>query len=296
MAYPPHGHQPPPSPYGPPPQQPGQGPQYGQQPPPPYGQPPPDAHSFPPPGQYGPNFMPPSGPPPRRVSTGLIVFIGCLVTVLVVTIGAMAIYLSFDESTSGSTSSEIDENVATEDSDGAPESHEARFTIGEAVDDAPSVVIFADYYCPSCQSFDYSYGEMLRAMALNGEINLDIVTLNLTGESSDSSDHGSQATAIAACVHHHAPEDFGDFHGEVMRSSHIETGDSLSVEAILDVATTIEPSEDIQTCVDSGEQEQHAETAVTYAQENGVGSVPTVWVDGETTSTDAVLDAIEAAS
>lgn len=301
MAYPPHGQQPPSPPDGPAP-----GNQYGHQPPyggqapyggqPPYpAQPPHPGHTFPAPGQYNPHAMPPPGGKSGSSGTAVAVIV-IIVAVLVLGGGAGAYLLLSSGSTSSNTDStseavtDTDSDEPTDDSSGTVE--EARFSIGAGPDDAPEVVIFADYNCPGCHAFDYENGDVLRAAAYNGEIQLDIVTVNLTGEATNPEDYSSQAAEVAACVYEVAPEEFGEFHGNVMLESHTAPEQAISIDNMTSLASNYGADQAVTECLREGEKANQADVSTAYAEDNGVTLIPTVWVDEEVTDTEDVLDAI----
>lgn len=232
--------------------------------------------------------MPPPGGKPGGSGAAVAVILS-IVLVLVLGGAGAAFFLLSDSSSS--TSADSDDGPDTGDGPERTE-HEARFSIGNGPDDAPEVVIFADYNCGGCQAFDYDYGDTLRAAAHNGEIRLDIVSVNLTGESKDPQDYSSQAASIAACVYEAIPTEFGYFHAAVMQASYNSTDNAISIDDMLDIAVGEVEGGTAKECIENEEKADHAEISTEYAESNGVTAVPTIWVNEEVTQPEDVLDAI----
>lgn len=171
---------------------------------------------------------------------------------------------------------------------------------GDAAD-APTVEVFEDFLCPHCGQFEQSTGEVLRAQADAGEIQLIYRPFSfLDAMGGSTNEYSLRATNLALCaLDEQGPEAFQNVHDALYVNQPSEGGAGPSDNDLLSLAE--DAGVDVSAaCV----EEQRFVPWVKEAREHGqderdVSGTPTVFVDGEVVepvSSQAVAAAIEAAS
>ncbi|WP_293787931.1 thioredoxin domain-containing protein [uncultured Aeromicrobium sp.] len=169
---------------------------------------------------------------------------------------------------------------------------------GEPAEDAPMVEIFEDFLCPYCKQFEESSGEVLRAQADAGEIQLVYRPFSfLDAMGGSSNEYSQRATNLAICaLDEQGPEAFQTVHDALYANQPAEGGSGPSDDELMALAEESGVTVS-QECVTQQRFVPWVNAAREHGQnERGVSGTPTVFVNGEEIedlSGQALADAIE---
>jgi len=144
------------------------------------------------------------------------------------------------------------------------------------------VVVYFDYRCPACKSFETTYGAALERAAQKGTISLEDRATSLL----DYQDEGSMRAAVAAaCLADVDPAKYLAYHRELMAHSPSEgeTYTDAQLRTSLPAAAGITGSAaaSFQACYDGLQTQPFVERVDNAATTTGVTSWPAVEVDGK---------------
>lgn len=78
--------------------------------------------------------------------------------------------------------------------------------------DPVDIILYVDYRCPHCQSFERTHADTLAAIVSNGEATLEIKPLTFLDSVSEGSDYSSRAAGLLACAADEQPESAWSIH------------------------------------------------------------------------------------
>lgn len=154
------------------------------------------------------------------------------------------------------------------------------------------VVMFGDYRCPACKSFDENVLPRLKNNYIGENISFHFINYVILGEGS------KQAAKASECVYRKDPENFWSFHDTVYKNQGPESTRWVSEDLLTRIATQetdIKP-ETLQQCIAENSSIQEAvEMDKKIGRKAGVAGTPTIFVNGERvgSSYNAIKQAIE---
>ncbi len=160
--------------------------------------------------------------------------------------------------------------------------------------DKPQVVIYEDFQCPACASFEQRFGTTVQELAAAGDIGLTYRIMTFLDKNLQT-DHSVRAANAFGCS---ITADKGEpYHNTIYANQPANEGDGWTDEQLkqfgTDVGITGEAKTAFDTCVDSGEYKGWAQLSNNAAFDAGVNSTPTIEVNGQKID-DAALASEEA--
>jgi protein-disulfide isomerase len=141
------------------------------------------------------------------------------------------------------------------------------------------VVVYIDFICPVCKSFEAQYNETLTQLRNDGKITLEYRPLGFLDRQS-TTNYSSRAANAAACVVNESPEKYSDFVNALFDKQPAEGGAGLSDSDLKKLATDV-GAKNIDQCVDDKTYRPYVKYSTQQAQVIGVTGTPTVFVEGK---------------
>ncbi|MDQ0679990.1 protein-disulfide isomerase [Arthrobacter pascens] len=141
------------------------------------------------------------------------------------------------------------------------------------------VVLYIDFICPACQSFEAQNNEQLTALRNEGKISVEYRPLGFL-DTKSTTNYSSRAANAAACVVNESPEKYAEFVDSLFAKQPKEGGAGLSDNELKGMATDI-GAKNIDTCVDNKTYRPFVAYTTKQAASIGVTGTPTVFVDGK---------------
>ncbi|WP_457965728.1 DsbA family protein [Arthrobacter sp. D1-29] len=171
-------------------------------------------------------------------------------------------------------------NVA--DLPGPPETAPAEVVApgAEAEEGKPvKVVLYIDFICPACKSFEAQNNAQLTTLRNEGKISVEYRPLGFL-DTRSTTNYSSRAANAAACVVNESPEKYAEFVDELFAQQPKEGGAGLSDNDLKKMATDI-GAKNIDACVDNKTYRPYVAYTTKQAASIGVTGTPTVFVDGK---------------
>lgn len=142
-----------------------------------------------------------------------------------------------------------------------------------------SVVIYLDFLCLFCKTFETSNGDALKQLAKDGKISLEYRPTGLLDQNS-TTNYSSRAAAAAAAVANTAPDKYLDFFAKLYENQPAEGGAGLSNDQLKQYA------KDLGVNIDTAVEDKTYRPYVSYATalslaKGGVTGTPTAYIDGQ---------------
>lgn len=181
-------------------------------------------------------------------------------------------------------------------------------------DSAPVLVIYEDYQCPICQTYEEQLGPVFSSLAASGQIRIEYRTrtfldqnlerLNAAKGTAESSKRAAMAAVCADQV-----GKFQEYHDAAYAAAPAQEGDGyteqqLRTEIAEAAGITGDDLTTFQSCVDQNQAQTFVENVERAGMDAGVTATPTFQVNGnpvsfqnvDITSEESVLEAIKAAA
>lgn len=140
------------------------------------------------------------------------------------------------------------------------------------------VVVYMDFMCPSCGDFHSSYATTLDRLRNEGQITVEYRPVTfLDGESTTR--YSSRAAAAAACVANASPHKYASFLSQLYAHQPAQGSSGLSDQELKSLASAA--GADAAECIDSGTYLAWVRYSNRLAEDSGINSVPTAFVDGK---------------
>ncbi|MEC5182387.1 DsbA family protein [Arthrobacter sp. CG_A4] len=164
----------------------------------------------------------------------------------------------------------------------APATPPAQVTVPGAEAEAGKpvkVVLYIDFICPACKSFEAQYTESLTKLRTEGKITVEYRPLGFLDRQS-TTNYSSRAANAAACVVNESPEKYADFVNALFAKQPVEGGAGLSDNELKKMATDV-GAKSIDTCVDGKTYRPYVKYTTQEAAAAGVTGTPSVFVEGK---------------
>ncbi|AIY02944.1 hypothetical protein ART_3345 [Arthrobacter sp. PAMC 25486] len=142
------------------------------------------------------------------------------------------------------------------------------------------VVIFLDFMCPACNSFEQAYGPQLDGLRNEGKVTVEYRALPFLDRFSSGTNYSSRSAAAAACVVDQSPDKYKAFVDSLYVNQPAENSKGLDNAKLKKLATEAGAA-DIGSCVDAKTYRPYVAYAGALAGSAGVNATPTVFVDGQ---------------
>ena len=180
--------------------------------------------------------------------------------------------------------------------------------------DVPNVVVYEDYQCPICQTYESHYGKTFDSLASGGRLRIEYRTrtfldrnLKSLNDSKGVPESSKRAAIAAACADQVGR--FQEYHDAAYAKAPEEEGDGYSVQKLrdeiaADAGITGDDLTTFQGCVDQNRTQTFVESVEQAGVDAQVNSTPTFMVNGkqvsfqnvDPTDEQAVLDVITSAA
>jgi protein-disulfide isomerase len=169
-------------------------------------------------------------------------------------------------------------------------------TIGD--EDAPNeIVIYEDFLCPVCQALEASTRDQLAQLAEEGKVRVSFRPFNLFSEDGDPRKAYSVAAAsvFAVVLETSGPEAAKEFHDLLYENQPSEAGPFPSEDDLVQLAVQAGADEaDVREGLENGDGEDWVEKATAAANDIGINSTPTIYLNGEQFRDGRTMDEVAA--
>ena len=230
----------------------------------------------------------PAGSSGGGVSKALIALIAALVVGALVVLGIW-LFGQDDENeseqgASSSSSQSGDESSDDETSSGdmaVPKGLDAKpsgVVTGEA--GGPELIVFEDFQCPHCKTFEEMLGDDIKQRAQDGKIQATYFPMTFMDR--DVVDHSERATSASFCA---LDQDKYVEYKEQVFATQKEDGSGWSDDELKGFGKEVGLEGDalstFEKCVDDGTYREYAKASTAAANEMGVQSTPTIYLNGQ---------------
>lgn len=164
-------------------------------------------------------------------------------------------------------------------------------TVVDEESDAIRIVLYTDYFCPICGTFEKTNGEQLVSWLDSGFVTVEVHPVPLLDRVSQGTRYATRAANAAACVANADPDHFYDFHRRLFAQQPDEGSAGLSDDELIAIAkdAKVEAITSVSACI----TEQRFRPWVNAAKERAltgpvpdselasVSGTPTVLVNGQ---------------
>ncbi|AJT42618.1 DsbA family protein [Psychromicrobium lacuslunae] len=141
------------------------------------------------------------------------------------------------------------------------------------------VVIYLDFMCPFCNSFEKTNAAALTEMANAGTITYEYRPITILDQLSSGTNYSSRAAAAAAAVANTAPEKYQEYVSKLFANQPQENSTGLSNDQLKQYA------KDLGVNIDSAVDNRTYRPQVAYTNQlalaHGLKGTPTIFVDGK---------------
>lgn len=208
----------------------------------------------------------------------IVVTVIVAVVVLIVVVAAVAIIPRLDDPGPSPEGLTADNGILYTSAD-VPDSGSP--TSGESSTLEPvHVVLYEDFQCPACKTFEGVAGGYLDAQVSVGAVDVEYRPIAVL-DGASSTDYSTRSANAAACVFEDAGvATFVEFHNALYANQPPEGGTGLSDDDLTQIAETSGASDDVASCISNGTYEDWSARATEAASKDGVVQTPTVRVNG----------------
>lgn len=143
-----------------------------------------------------------------------------------------------------------------------------------------NVVIYLDFMCPACKTFESVYGPAIDEQRRAGKINVEYRALPFLNRFSMGTNYSSRSAAASVCVASSSPENYKKYVDLLYAEAPAENSKGLDNNRLKELAKEVGVS-DIGECVDSKTYRPYVQYTGALAVEAGVNATPTVFVEGK---------------
>jgi protein-disulfide isomerase len=141
-------------------------------------------------------------------------------------------------------------------------------------------VIYLDFMCPVCNSFEKTYGDKLNSLRDEGKITVEYRPLGFLDTLSSGTNYSSRAGAAAACVADTSPSSYKKYLDTLFANQPGENSKGLDNATLEKYATEV-GAKDITSCVDAKTYRPFMANTTKLATAHGITGTPTVFMDGQ---------------
>ncbi|ACV06323.1 thioredoxin domain-containing protein [Kytococcus sedentarius] len=232
----------------------------------------------------------PAGSSGGGVSKALIALIAALVVGALVVLGIWLLGQGDDDdSTAAPSSSTNSQSGSGDPSSGTPADmavpqgmpeKPAGVTVGEA--GGPELIIFEDFQCPACKSFEDLLGDDIATMIDDGKAQVTYFPKTFL-DGNLGTDHSERAASAAFCASDGGK--FREYHDALFANHPEREGDGWTDEQLKgfgkDAGLEGDALATFEKCVADGTYREYAKASEARSSEMGVMSTPTVYLNGQ---------------
>lgn len=140
------------------------------------------------------------------------------------------------------------------------------------------VVVYVDFICEFCKSFEETNAPVLKQLQDEGKITLEYRPAGLL-DGASTTNYSSRASSVASCIADEAPDKYIDFFALLYKNQPAESGSGLSNDQLKQYAK--DAGANVDSCVDNAPFRSFIQYVTKQAQAHGISSTPTIFVDGQ---------------
>lgn len=158
--------------------------------------------------------------------------------------------------------------------------YDTEVATGKPATDPVTVIVYEDFQCPACKSFEASGGPFFKQAVAAGDITIEYRPISFL-DSKPTDDYSSRAANTALCLLDTTDvKTYAGMHDLLWASQSPETGPGLDDAELADIATQAGAG-DLKTCINSKKFGPWIEKATEAFGKAGYSATPTVVVDGK---------------
>jgi len=186
---------------------------------------------------------------------------------------------------------QVDRDTTGEHGD-APRGATSSYGVVVGDGDAPTVfVIYEDFQCPGCESFEAAYSQRVRDAVEAGRIRVEYRIVSFLDRASLNDYSSRAANAALVVLDQTGAEAFWTFHDLLYADQPAEGTEGHTNDELIDLAVEAGSDRDaVEEGIQDGWFDQWMVNATDAMSKAGVSSTPTVLIDGEP-ATEASLEA-----
>lgn len=171
---------------------------------------------------------------------------------------------------------------AFEDVENTPENVEDGAVVFGDDDAAAELVVFSDYMCPHCGTFEQVNDDDLNELIDTDNVSVAYFPVAYLDGSSNGSKYSTRSTNAAYCVADGDKDMFPEFHSALFADQPEMGTPGFSNEEMAEIADGLGLSDDVQQCIIDNTFEDYATAASQFAgSEHDVSGTPTAFLNGE---------------
>lgn len=140
------------------------------------------------------------------------------------------------------------------------------------------IVLYADFNCTHCASFEQENSDYLEGLLAEGTATVEYRMLGYL-DNPGSGNYSSRAAAASLCVAEQDPESYGTFVNDVFAAYQQHGGAGMSDEELIETASAA--GADVASCVEEDTYRPMVKYTTAKAQEAEIPGTPGVFVNGE---------------
>lgn len=154
-------------------------------------------------------------------------------------------------------------------------------------DAAAELVVFSDYMCPHCGTFEDVNGDDLQELIDTDNVSISYFPVAYLDGSSNGSKFSTRSTNAAYCVADGDKEMFPEFHAALFADQPEMRTPGFSNEEMAEIADGLGLNDDVQQCIIDETFEDYVTAASQFAgSEHDVSGTPTAFLNGDDLSED----------
>lgn len=171
---------------------------------------------------------------------------------------------------------------AFEDVENKPQNVEDGAVVFGEDDAAAELVVFSDYMCPHCGTFEEVNGDDLNELKDTDDVSLAYYPVAYLDGSSNGTKFSTRSTNAAYCVADADKEMFPEFHAALFADQPAQGSPGFTNEEMAEIADGLGIGDDAQQCIIDDEFEDYVTAASQFAgSEYDVTGTPTALLNGD---------------
>jgi protein-disulfide isomerase len=192
----------------------------------------------------------------------------------------------------GKNDAVVKADTATSTASATPDPSASSTAPSDPTSDPAKIVIYQDYICPACKSFESQSLQELKELRDSGKATVEYRFVTFLDDRSAGSNYSSRAANAAACVVNQNPDKFYAFNNALFDQQPAEGTKGLPNQKLIEIAQSVGVT-GIDDCVKDGTYRGWTADANKTALDIPITGTPTILIndekwEGKTSLTDAV--------
>lgn len=158
---------------------------------------------------------------------------------------------------------------------------EGKIQFGDLDNTDVEAIVFSDYMCPHCKTFETVNGADMKELADTNGVVISYYPVSYLDAASQGTQFSTRASNAAMCVADAAKDSFVEFHESVFENQPAQNTPGLTNEELADLAVAAGAPDSVRTCIDEGEFDDYVSAISQHASvEHDVTGTPTSIING----------------